>query len=126
MICEFLNALIVFRRVEEDEERKTFFRQLLGILERDLTDQRRALVRGPNTNLVVAETETGIILEKKIKAPEWYLKAWIQTNSLEQISLERFVILVRPGLVGSEGDEGLAHGMHLLDNLDGEKKEGRK
>ena len=35
----------------------------------------------------------------------------------EQISSEDFVVFVGPGLVGTEGDDGLTFGMHALNSL---------
>ena len=65
MVRVLLDALIVFRCMEEDEEGKTFLRQLLGILEGDLTDQRGALVGRPNANLVIAEGERERMIKKE-------------------------------------------------------------
>lgn len=60
VISEFLDALIVLRSVEEDEERKTLLRKLLGILEGDLANQRSTFVSRPNANLVkTKEIEIG-------------------------------------------------------------------
>ena len=57
VIGEFFDALIVFRRMEENEERKTLLRQLLRILESDFSDQGSTFVGGPDTDLIVAERE---------------------------------------------------------------------
>ncbi len=57
-IGEPLDALVVLWVVEKDEEGEPLLGQLLRVFERDLTHQRGALVRRPNTDLVeTKETE---------------------------------------------------------------------
>ena len=48
-----LDGLVVVGIVEEDEEGQALLRQLLGVLEGDLANQRSAFVGSPNVQLVV-------------------------------------------------------------------------
>lgn len=88
-VREPLDALVVVRGVEQDQEGETLLGQLLGVLEGDLADERGALVRSPDVELVVA-----------VKVPG-----------------EGLVVLVRPGLVGPEGHDRLVGRVHLSDDL---------
>jgi hypothetical protein len=60
-LLEYLQAGVVVALSEQDEEGQALLGQLLGVLERDLAHQRRALIIGPRKQLVVLVELTGLV-----------------------------------------------------------------
>ena len=83
-VVVLLDVLVVPGLVEEDEEGQTLLRELLGVLEGDLPDERRALVGGEDGELVV----------------------------VVEVALERLVVLVGARLVRAERHDRLPRGVH--------------
>ena len=60
--CKPLDALIILRSMEKDEERQAFFSELFGIFERDFSHQRSTLVSSPDAKFVVAAKKGGYLV----------------------------------------------------------------